>query len=104
MFIDRSFSDITSSWKWDFEGPKPGKQCWKKENPDADFFDFVSINVSDRKLTRIIRNRIFIPGYDNSEGFYYREKCHNVSDFRNIMKGKFFEKKSCCEEGESGIF
>ena len=92
MLIDRTFSDITSSWIGDFESSKSSQKSRKEEYPDTDFFDLITVKSMDRHFRSIERYCASFPYYGHAEWFYNSEECEDVTDFRDIMEGESLEK------------
>lgn len=103
MFIDRTLSDVTSTWIWYLKSSKSREESRKEEYPNADFAYLVSVEVFDREIATIHSDSTPIPDYLSTKRFYDREECEDISDFWNIMESEVIKKKSCCYKWESCI-
>ncbi len=104
MLIDRSFSDIATTRIGDLECTKPLQESWEEEYPDSDFFHEIGIEVLHTHGSGIECERIvyecdhYIQRSDNIE------KCHHITNTRNIVEGELLEKKSTSNEWKGSIF
>ncbi len=104
MLIDRTFSDITSSWIGDFESSKSSQKSRKEEYPDTDFFDLITVKSMDRHFRTIEMYRASFPRYRHTKGFDNRKKCEDISDFWNIMQSKCLKKESTRNKWKCCVF
>lgn len=103
MFVDRTFSDITTTRIWYLECTESCKKGRKEENTNTYLADLISIEVFYREFAIIHSDSTPIPCYSRTERLDDREECENITNLRDIMEGESIKKKSCCYKWKGGI-
>ncbi len=67
VFINRSFSYITTTGKWDFKRAKSLEKSRKEKYSDTDFFDEFCIEIIKTHMSTIYCESISLEIYNNSE-------------------------------------
>lgn len=104
VLIYRPLADVAPSRIRDLECAEACEERWKEKYTDADFFDFLSIEMFYVHLRSIIVDTMIFPCDSHSERLDNREKCHHITDLRDVMEREFLEKKPESKEWKSGIF
>lgn len=104
VFIDGTFSDITSTRIRDFETTEAFEKGRKEEYSNSNFFDLLTVESMDIHCPSIQSELSrWIEFYYHTERFDDGQKCHDISDMWDILEGECLEKKSTRNKGECSI-
>jgi len=104
MLINRTFSDITTTWKRNIYRTKTIEKRREKQNRSTDFLHKFAIHSGEGYLGHIHNEGIFREIHRYAETLNNFQKRENISNPRNIMKCYFFEQEACSDERKCRIF
>ena len=103
MFIDGSFSEITSPREWKIDLSETVEEYGNEENPNADFLDLFFFEVCHTHQCRIHLKGISFERNLYSERFYDGEKSEHITDTRDILETSMVEKEARSDKWECRI-